>query len=76
MLTHDKEHSAHNIAVLNGWFEKHVNLALNAANLLQPIWSQPRVKVATFAEALGKAKNRIRAIATETGLTVPAALGA
>jgi propane monooxygenase small subunit len=71
MLTHDKEHAAFNQDVLNGWFDKHVTLALSAANQMQPIWSQPRVKVATFAEALAKAKNRIRAIAQETGLKVP-----
>lgn len=71
MLTHDKEHAAYNQDVLNGWYDKHVILALSAANQMQPIWSQPRVKVATFAEALAKAKNRIRAIAQETGLKVP-----
>ncbi|MEQ1715433.1 MAG: toluene hydroxylase [Hyphomicrobium sp.] len=76
MLTHDKEHAGHNQQVLNGWFDKHATLALAAANQLQPIWSQPRVKVTTFAEALAKAKNRITAIANETGLAVPAALSA
>lgn len=76
MLAHDKEHAAHNQTILNGWLDKHVNLALAAANQLQPIWSQPRVKVATFAEAISKAKNRMRAIASETGLTAPAALNA
>ena len=34
---------------------------------LQPIWSQPRVKVAQFADALDQAKNRLRAIAAEIG---------
>ena len=76
MLTHDKDYPLHNQFILSSWLDKHVNLALAAANQLQPIWSQPRVKVATFGEALAKAKNRIRAIATETGLTVPAALNA
>jgi propane monooxygenase small subunit len=76
MLTHDKEHADYNKHVLDGWFDKHVTLALAAANQLQPIWSQPRVKVATFVEALAKAKNRISSIAAETGLTVPAALNA
>ena len=76
MLTHDKEHAAHNQAVMNAWFEKHVNLALAAANQLQPIWSQPRVKVATFTEAIAKAKNRLQAIANETGLKVPASISA
>ena len=73
MLTHDKDHAAHNKHP-HGWFDKHVRLALAAANQLQPIWSQPRVKVATFAEALAKAKNRLQAIANETGLKTPATL--
>jgi propane monooxygenase small subunit len=76
MLTHDKEYAAYNQQILNGWLDKHATLALEAANQLQPIWSQPRVKVATFTEALAKAKNRISAIAVETGLTVPASITA
>ena len=76
MLTHDKEYPLHNQFILNGWFAKHVDLAVAAANQLQPIWSQPRVKVASFTEAFAKAKNRLRAIAEETGLTVPASLNA
>ncbi len=28
-----------------GWAEEHGKLAIEAANQLQPIWSQPRVKV-------------------------------
>ena len=45
----------------SGW-RKHADLALDAANHLQPIWSQPRVKVATFSDALAHAKNRIKGI--------------
>ena len=41
---------------------------------LQPIWSQPRVKVASFSDALAHAKNRIKGIAAELGLKVPANL--
>ena len=76
LLTNDKEFAAHNKQLLSGWLAKHADLALTAAQQLQPIWSQPRVKVATFAEALAKAKNRIAAIANETGLALPASLSA
>ncbi len=31
---------------------------------LQPIWSQPRVKVVSFADAFAQAKNRLRRIAS------------
>lgn len=76
MLTSDEQFGEHNKALLSGWLSKHVGLALEAAQQLQPIWSQPRVKVATFGEALLKAKNRIANIASETGLTAPASLSA
>jgi len=74
ILGTDAQHAAHNIALFNKWLAKHAELALDAANRLQPIWSQPRVKVVTFSDALAQAKNRIRGIAAELGLTVPAIL--
>ena len=74
MLGTDPEHGKHNIALFNSWLAKHGDLALNASNHLQPIWSQPRVKVVTFGDALAHAKNRIKGIAAELGLTVPANL--
>ena len=74
ILGTDPTHGTQNIALFNKWLANHADLALDAANHLQPIWSQPRVKVATFADALGHAKNRIKGIAKELGLTVPANL--
>jgi propane monooxygenase small subunit len=71
MLGADPEHGKHNIALFNKWLAKHGDLALEASNRLQPIWSQPRVKVVTFGDALSHAKNRIKGIAAELGLTVP-----
>jgi propane monooxygenase small subunit len=72
ILGADPTYGTQNIALFNKWLAKHGELALDAANRLQPIWSQPRVKVATFADALSHAKNRIKGIARELGLTVPA----
>ena len=74
ILGTDPTYGSQNIALFNKWLAKHADLALAAANQLQPIWSQPRVKVATFNDALGHAKNRIKGIARELGLTVPANL--
>ena len=71
MLTHDKEHGEHNKGLFNGWMEHHAALANEAANNLQPIWSQPRVKVSSFAEAEAAAKNRIVAICKEVDLRAP-----
>jgi propane 2-monooxygenase small subunit len=70
MLVLDEAHGNHNRMLFKSWVEKHGSLALEAAHNLQPIWSQPRVKVAHFTEALELAKNRVRAIAAETDIDV------
>jgi propane monooxygenase small subunit len=70
MLMLDETHADHNRGVFGGWLEKHGALALKAAHQLQPIWSQSRVKVANFTEALEAAKNRLRAIGAETNIDV------
>ena len=74
LLATDPEYGKHNTELFNRWFDTHAKLAFDAANQLQPIWSQPRVKVANFSDALSHAKNRIKAIASELGLKVPASL--
>jgi propane 2-monooxygenase small subunit len=74
MLGTDEKHGKANTALFSKWLAKHADLAVDAANHLQPIWSQPRVKVASFADAISNAKNRVKAIAGELGLTVPASL--
>ena len=71
MLTHDKDHGAHNKGLFNGWMAHHGAMAHEAAANLQPIWSQPRVKVSSFAEAQALAKNRIEAICAQIGLKTP-----
>ena len=74
ILASDEKHGKDNIAVFNGWLAQHGELALAAAQQMQPIWSQPRVKVATFPEAFDNGKNRLKAIAGEIGLKLPASL--
>jgi propane monooxygenase small subunit len=57
--------------LFNGWMAHHAALAHEAASNLQPIWSQPRVKVSSFAEAEAAAKNRVTAICKEVDLRAP-----
>jgi len=76
ILAQEPEFTAHNQGVFNGWLAEHGALALEAAKNLQPIWSQPRVKVSSFADALAAAKNRIKTITTEVGIRAPASLTA
>ncbi|CAO3426177.1 aromatic/alkene monooxygenase hydroxylase subunit beta [Azospirillum doebereinerae] len=68
MLTRDPTHGEANRAILQGWFARHSALAVRAALHLQPVWSQPRVKVARFAEAFERARNRVAAIGREIGI--------
>lgn len=74
LLREDPQFGSHNIKLFNGWLAKHAKLANDAALLLQPIWSQPRVKIASFADAHRRALGRLQGIADELGLEVPAGL--
>ena len=75
MLTQDQVHGEHNRQLFVSWAGTHGKLAMDAANLLQPIWSQPRVKIAHFKDALDQANNRLRAIAAQIGFDVRAIIG-
>lgn len=76
MLAADPQHGAHNKAVFTEWLNRYVDLAVLAAKNLQPIWSLPRTKVASFDEAYVAAAERLRTIAQQLGLPVPASLAA
>src|ERR1700684_4025148 len=75
MLVQDRDHGEKNRQLLVNWANTHGKLAIDAANNLQPVWSQPRVKVAQFNDAFDQAKNRLRAIAAEIGFDARPILG-
>ncbi|HQT80169.1 MAG TPA: toluene hydroxylase, partial [Rhodopila sp.] len=75
MLTQDQEHGERNRQLLVNWANTHGSLAMEAASRLQPVWSQPRVKVVQFNDAFDQAKNRLRAIAAEIGIDVRSIIG-
>ena len=75
MLALDEQHSQANRTLFNGWLEKHGAVANEAARQLQPIWSQPRVKIAQFIDAQELSHNRLRAIGSEIGLDVRPVIG-
>jgi len=70
-LANDSKNAAHNKELFNGWMKTHAKLGAEAANDMQPIWSQPRVKVYSFTEAQAQSKNRLAAICAEVGLKNP-----
>ncbi|GAC1355511.1 MAG: aromatic/alkene monooxygenase hydroxylase subunit beta [Variovorax sp.] len=74
MLVSDPAHSAHNVALFNGWLKTYGDLAVTAAKNLQPIWSLPHNKVANFEGAYASAVERIQTIATQLGLQLPASV--
>jgi propane 2-monooxygenase small subunit len=71
ILLSDPKESEHNRQILGGWLKKYVPLAVEAANQLQPIWSQPRVKVGSFTDSYAAAQNRVAATLAQIGLTLP-----
>ncbi|HPG89811.1 MAG TPA: toluene hydroxylase, partial [Hyphomicrobium sp.] len=50
-LLNDREYPLHNSVIISEYIEKHAKLAHDAALHLQPLWSLPRVKVASFADS-------------------------
>jgi propane monooxygenase small subunit len=68
ILTRDPQHGQANRDIMRGWFDRYSPLATEAAMNLQPIWSQPRVKTAQFAESYANALNRLQAIVQEIGI--------
>ena len=56
LLADDEQHAAANRQLFQGWLDKHGDLARKAADGLQPIWSQPRVKVGTFERRPGQCR--------------------
>ena len=75
MLALDEAHGEANRKLFTSWLDKHGAEAMNAANQLQPIWSQPRVKITQFTDVAEQARNRLRAIGAEIGLDVRSVVG-
>ncbi|MGJ9385788.1 toluene hydroxylase [Salipaludibacillus sp. CF4.18] len=67
----DPVHGQNNILVAHEWLKKYVPLCVTSANNLQPIWSQPRVKVTTFTEAYMSANERFNSILKHLNISLP-----
>jgi propane 2-monooxygenase small subunit len=70
-LTQDREFADHNKRLMHGWLQKWVPQCLEAARILQPIWSQVDAKPPRFEDSLDIAKNRFAGIVSDLGLDVP-----
>jgi len=69
ILANDAEHGEANRQVMQLWCDKYVELCHDAAQKLQPIWSQARAKPVSYLDSQAAADNRFNHIANELGLS-------
>jgi propane monooxygenase small subunit len=71
MLADDEEHGEANRALMQEWLEEWIPVSLDAAQKLQPIWSQVAEKVVTFDESLSRSTNRMTGLLEDIKLEIP-----
>ncbi|TWP35608.1 aromatic/alkene monooxygenase hydroxylase subunit beta [Leekyejoonella antrihumi] len=71
LLVQDEKFGASNKELFGTWMTKWVPRCLDAANAMQPIWSQPADKVRTYAESFQSAKEKFTQMLEEIGLDAP-----
>jgi len=71
LLVEDPKYGEENKRVMGEWLAHWVPYSVAAARQLQPIWSQPRLKVLRFEDAYERAKHRLESILSKLGLQLP-----
>lgn len=71
LLVDDPEFGAENRSTIANWLSHWTPYSVAAARQLQPIWSQPRLKVLRFEEAYERAKHRFETILSNLGVELP-----
>jgi propane 2-monooxygenase small subunit len=71
LLTNDREFAEHNKSIMNGWVADWVPRCINAARVLQPLWSQSDAKPHRFEDGLDRVKNRFAGILSDLDLPTP-----
>lgn len=71
LLADDPTHGAENKRIMGEWLAHWTPYGVTAARQLQPIWSQPRIKVSRFEDSYAKAKDRFTSILSTLGLQLP-----
>lgn len=71
LLTGDKEFADHNKDVMAGWLTTWVPRCLEAARMMQPLWSQPDAKPPRFEDGLDHCKSRFSEILADLHLPIP-----
>ena len=68
MLANDEVHGEENRATMQSWLKAWAPVSIEAARVMQPIWSQPGEKVIRFEESLEHAQRRFKEITSDLHL--------
>jgi propane monooxygenase small subunit len=68
LLAEDEDHGEENREVMQEWLSHWVPYSMQAAQGLEPIWSEPEVQVVSFEESFEKANSRFEDILSDLGL--------
>ena len=68
LLTEDEAHGEENKEVMQEWLSHWVPYSIQAAQALEPIWSEPEVQVVSFEESFEQSKSRFEGILSDLGL--------
>jgi propane monooxygenase small subunit len=71
MLADDAEHGAANKALMQQWLDEWIPVSLEAAQQLQPIWSQVAEKHVRFDDSLTRSKSRMADLLEDLTLDIP-----
>jgi len=71
LLIDDAEYGEENKRVIGEWLSHWVPYSVAAARQLQPVWSQPKLKVLRFEDAYERARHRFESILSKLGLELP-----
>jgi propane monooxygenase small subunit len=71
MLADDAEHGAANKALMQEWLDEWIPVSLEAAQQLQPIWSQVAEKHVRFDDSLTRSKARMADLLEDLTLDIP-----
>jgi propane monooxygenase small subunit len=71
LLANDEEHGEANKRIIGEWLAHWTPFSVSGARQLQPVWSQPQIKVLRFEDAYERAKNRFTSILSKLGLELP-----
>lgn len=71
MLLEDTKYAHTNRELVQEWLETYVPLSVSAAQMLEPIWSEPRIKVSSFESCFEKAMDKFEYVLQQLNLQLP-----